>query len=112
MVAATDGDNGESVTAFWKLCNIKNVIDIIKETWSDISKDGVYGGWWKLLQNYIRDNDLELSKKPSRIKELRAALESNLDLKQWRVRTLRSCLHRTVRTLLWLIYRNLVLRRK
>jgi len=26
MVAATDGDNGESVTVFCKLCNIKNLL--------------------------------------------------------------------------------------
>jgi len=58
---------GSSVTS-------KNVIDIIKETWSDISKDGFYGVWWKLLQNYIRDKDLEPSEQSPRIKELRAAL--------------------------------------
>jgi len=46
----------------------------VKETWSDISKDGLYSGWWKLLQNYIRDKGLEPSKESPRIKELRAAL--------------------------------------
>lgn len=42
---------------------------------SDISKDGLHGVWWKLLQNCIRDfKGLEPSEKPPRIKELHAAL--------------------------------------
>jgi hypothetical protein len=31
-VAATEEHNRESVIAFWKVCNINNVIDTIKES--------------------------------------------------------------------------------
>jgi len=40
----------------------------------------LYGGWWKLLQNYIRDKDLEPSKEPPRIKEIRAVLAKQFGL--------------------------------
>jgi hypothetical protein len=78
---ATEGDNWESVTAFFKVCNIKNVIDTIKDIRSDISKDGLHGVWWKLLQDYIRGfKDLEPSEKSPGIKELRAALAKQFGL--------------------------------
>ncbi|GCC33616.1 hypothetical protein chiPu_0012086 [Chiloscyllium punctatum] len=83
LIAATEGDNKDSVLQFWKSFNIKNAIDIIVEAWGDVSKDCLRAVWQKLLPDFIHDfKGIELSEELPRIKEHCIALAKQVGFEE------------------------------
>ncbi|XP_044537936.1 tigger transposable element-derived protein 1-like [Gracilinanus agilis] len=55
LLAATGGENAETVIEFWKRFNIKMAIDIIVEAWNDVTKECLHRVWKKMLPDLIHD---------------------------------------------------------
>ncbi|XP_043826921.1 tigger transposable element-derived protein 1-like [Dromiciops gliroides] len=55
LLAATGGENAETVLEFWKRFNIKVAIDIIVEAWNDVTKECLHRVWKKMLPDLIHD---------------------------------------------------------
>ncbi|XP_068964673.1 tigger transposable element-derived protein 1-like [Petaurus breviceps papuanus] len=55
LLAATGGEDAETVMEFWKRFNIKMAIDIIVEAWNDVTRECLHRVWKKMLPDLIHD---------------------------------------------------------
>jgi hypothetical protein len=83
LIAATEGDNAQTVLELWKRFNINLAIDIIVEAWNDATKDCLHRVWRKFLPDSVDDFvDFEPSDELTQIKASCVALARQVGLEE------------------------------